>query len=293
MTTPPKSHAKSHAKSHGRLSIRASAKPRELMAPRPETKGAWAATVLTLYPEMFPGILGQSLTGKALETGLWHLNTVNIRDYARDKHRTVDDTPAGGGAGMVMKPDIIAAAIEANPQPGPILYLSPRGRPMTQGFVQSLSKAPGATLLCGRFEGVDQRVLDAYQIEEVSIGDYVLTGGELAAQVLIDATVRLIGGVLGNAESAENESFSNGLLEHPQYTRPSDWNGRAIPEVLLSGHHGAIAQWREDQSKALTRTRRPDLWRAYQAQHGLDADPGEDQELSDAATARDTRETKD
>ncbi len=279
------------SKSHGRLSIGASLKPRELMTERPELAGAWKARVLTLYPEMFPGILGQSLTGKALQDGLWALEAVNIRDHATGKHRNVDDTPAGGGAGMVLRADVLGKAIDATAAPyprdiWPVIYLSPRGKPLTQAMAKRFSTCRGMTLLCGRFEGVDQRVLDARHIEEVSIGDFVLTGGELAAQVLIDATVRLIPRVLGNAESAEDESFSNGLLEHPQYTRPTVWEGLQIPEVLLSGHHGNIAAWRQSQSEAVTKERRPDLWRAYKA-------PAGGSELSDAHNTAAKGEDKD
>ena len=264
-------------KSEGRLTARASLRPRELMTERPEVAGAWRATVLTLYPDMFPGTLGQSLIGRALDTGVWSLNTVNIRDFAKDKHRTVDDTPAGGGPGMVLKPDVLAEAIQNCGGAGPLVAVSPRGKPFTQARAQAFARGPGITILCGRFEGIDQRVLDAFNIEEISIGDYVLTGGEIAAQVLIDASLRLIPRVLGNQLSAEEESFSNGLLEHPQYTRPADWAGRAIPEVLLSGHHGQIAKWRKEQSEVLTKERRPDLWRAHLER---DADPKRDQELS-------------
>ena len=249
-------------RSHGRLSISPSLKPRALM--EDETlHNVWTANVLTLYPDMFPGPLGQSLTGRALIDGLWQLKTTNIRDFATDKHGTVDDTPAGGGAGMVLKADVLAAALDSVAGTGPVLAMSPRGAPLTQARVQTLSEGPGVTILCGRFEGIDQRVLDARDVEEVSIGDYVLTGGEIAAQVLIDATIRLIPRVLGNSESTLVESFSEGLLEHPQYTRPAEWEGRKIPEVLLSGHHGRIAEWRKTQAEALTKERRPDLWRAY------------------------------
>ncbi|MGH6735247.1 MAG: tRNA (guanosine(37)-N1)-methyltransferase TrmD [Methyloceanibacter sp.] len=224
----------------------------------------WRATVLTLFPEMFPGTLGSSLAGKALADGKWALETIDIRDFATDKHRSVDDTPAGGGAGMVMRADIAAAAIDAarvNAAPGtPTLYLSPRGTPLTQDRVRTLAQAPGAILLCGRFEGIDQRVLDARNVEEVSIGDYVLSGGELAAQVLIDACVRLLPGVAGNEGSLAEESFASGLLEYPHYTRPREWEGRTIPDVLLSGDHRKIAEWRREQAEALTKTRRPDLW---------------------------------
>ena len=245
----------------------------------------WTARVLTLFPEMFPGPLGQSLTGRALLDGLWRLETVQIRDFARDRHRTVDDSPAGGGAGMVMKADVVAAALDAGPADLPAIYLSPRGVPLTQSRVRALAAGPGVTLLCGRFEGVDERVIEARGLEEVSLGDFVMTGGEIAAMALIDAAVRLIPRVLGNAESAVEESFSDGLLEFPQYTRPTDWEGRAIPEVLLSGHHGKIAAWRRSQAERLTKERRPDLWRAYQ-------DPAGDSELSDAQTIAATGETK-
>jgi len=224
----------------------------------------WRATVLTIFPEMFPGPLGLSLAGKALAESKWALQTIDIRDFATDKHRSVDDTPAGGGAGMVMRADIAAAAIDAAraamPSEAPTLYLSPRGRTLTQARARDLAQGPGAILLCGRFEGLDQRVLDARNVEEVSIGDYVLSGGELAAQVLIDACVRLLPGVAGNESSLAEESFAAGLLEYPHYTRPREWEGHAIPEVLLSGDHKAIAKWRREQAKALTKERRPDLW---------------------------------
>jgi tRNA (guanine37-N1)-methyltransferase len=224
----------------------------------------WRATVLTIFPEMFPGPLGMSLAGKALAESKWGLTTIDIRDFATDKHRSVDDTPAGGGAGMVMRADIAAAAIDAAraaiPSDASTLYLSPRGRTLTQARVRELARGPGAILLCGRFEGIDQRVLDARNVEEVSIGDYVLSGGELAAQVLIDACVRLLPGVAGNESSLAEESFASGLLEYPHYTRPREFEGRAIPEVLLSGDHKAIATWRREQAEALTKVRRPDLW---------------------------------
>ena len=227
----------------------------------------WRATVLTIFPEMFPGPLGASLAGKALAEGKWALAVIDIRDFATDKHRSVDDTPSGGGAGMVMRADIAAAAIDAaraGAEPStPALYLSARGRPLTQGRVRELAQGPGAILLCGRFEGIDQRVLDARDIEEVSIGDYVLSGGELAAQVLIDACVRLLPGVAGNEGSLAEESFASDLLEYPHYTRPRDWEGRAIPEVLLSGDHKKIAEWRREQAERLTKERRPDLWQRH------------------------------
>ncbi len=224
----------------------------------------WRATVLTLFPEMFPGPLGLSLAGKALGDGRWELAVRDIRDVAQDKHRSVDDTPAGGGAGMVMRADIAAAAIDAARKtvlPGtPTIYLSPRGAPLTQTRAKELAEGPGAILLCGRFEGVDERVLQAREVEEISVGDYVLSGGELGAMVLIDACVRLIQGVAGNETSLAEESFAAGLLEYPHYTRPRDWEGLTIPEVLLSGDHEKIAKWRREQAENLTQERRPDLW---------------------------------
>jgi tRNA (guanine37-N1)-methyltransferase len=227
----------------------------------------WRAIVLTIFPEMFPGPLGSSLAGKALAEGKWELKTIDIRDFATDKHRSVDNTPAGGGAGMVMRADIAAAAIDAARAAAesgtPTLYLSPRGRPLTQTRVRELAQGPGAILLCGRFEGIDQRVLEARNIEEISIGDYVLSGGELAAQVLIDACVRLLPGVAGNESSLAEESFASGLLEYPHYTRPREWEGRAIPEVLLSGDHKKIAEWRREEAGKITKERRPDLWERY------------------------------
>jgi tRNA (guanine37-N1)-methyltransferase len=226
--------------------------------------GTWRATTLTIFPEMFPGPLGLSLAGKALAERRWALSTIDIRDFATDKHRSVDDTPAGGGAGMVMRADIAAAAIDAArasmPADTPTIYLSPRGHQLTQVRVRDLAAGPGVILLCGRFEGVDQRVLDARNVEEVSIGDYVLSGGELAAQVLIDACVRLLPGVAGNEVSLAEESFASGLLEYPHYTRPREWEGRAIPDVLLSGDHEKIAKWRREQAEKITKERRPDLW---------------------------------
>ncbi|OCW58996.1 tRNA (guanosine(37)-N1)-methyltransferase TrmD [Hoeflea olei] len=223
---------------------------------------SFRATVLTLYPEMFPGHLGQSLAGRALERGDAAIEPVNIRDFATDRHRSVDDTPAGGGAGMVLRPDILATAIDAvSPvgDPRPRLLMSPRGRPLTQARVRALAEGPGAVIVCGRFEGVDQRVIDARDLEEVSIGDYVLSGGEPAALILLDAVIRVLPGVMGNAQSGTHESFEDGLLEHPHYTRPQLFEGRAIPEVLTSGNHKAIEDWRAAQSLALTRARRPDL----------------------------------
>ncbi|MBV9550047.1 MAG: tRNA (guanosine(37)-N1)-methyltransferase TrmD [Alphaproteobacteria bacterium] len=222
---------------------------------------AWSATVLTLFPEMFPGPLGISLLGKALEKNLWSLDVRDIRQHGLGKHRTVDDTPAGGGPGMVMRADVAAAAIDAVERQGrPLIYLSPRGTPLTQGRTRALSEGPGAVLFCGRFEGLDQRVIEARQIEEISIGDFVLAGGEIAAMALIEAAVRLLPGVLGDAASIEEESFSSGLLEYPHYTRPQSFEGRTIPEVLNNGNHKEIARWRRAQAEHLTSERRPDLW---------------------------------
>ena len=228
----------------------------------------WIASVLTIFPEMFPGPLGHSLAGKALRDGLWRLETVDIRDLARDKHRSVDDAPFGGGPGMVMRPDIVDAAVEGTPGPGPLIYLSPRGRPLDQARVRELAAGSGVRLLCGRFEAVDERVIEARAMEEVSLGDVVLSGGEPAAIALIDACVRLLPGVVGDAAALEEESFARGLLEYPHYTRPQLWQGRAVPEVLLSGHHEQIRQWRQAQAEAATRQRRPDLWERYLARRG-------------------------
>ncbi|MFK0277924.1 tRNA (guanosine(37)-N1)-methyltransferase TrmD [Ensifer sp. NPDC090286] len=219
------------------------------------------ATILTLYPEMFPGHLGASLSGKALERGQWSIEPVQIRDFAEDKHRTVDDTPAGGGAGMVLKADVLARAIDrvSENDDRPRLLMSPRGRPLTQARVRELAAGPGVVIVCGRFEGVDQRVIDARGLEEVSIGDYILSGGEPAALTLLDAVVRILPGVMGNELSGVHESFEGGLLEHPHYTRPQVFEGREIPAVLTSGNHGAIAKWREAEARRLTAERRPDL----------------------------------
>ena len=221
----------------------------------------WRATVLSIFPEMFPGPLGLSLAGKALAARAWSLDVVDIRNFATDKHRTVDDTPAGGGPGMVMKADVLARAIDAAASDArPLLLMSPRGVPLTQARVEALAGGPGVVLVCGRFEGVDERVIAARGLEEVSIGDYVLSGGEIAAMALIDACVRLLPGVMGAAASGAEESFADGLLEYPQYTRPPLFEGRPIPEVLLSGDHGKIAAWRRAEAERLTRERRPDLW---------------------------------
>ena len=226
----------------------------------------WRATVLTLFPEMFPGPLGVSLAGKALASGLWALEARDIRDSATDRHRSVDDTPAGGGPGMVLRADVLAAAIDAaenvpdRPENRPRLLMSPRGRPLTQSWVTELAAGPGPLIICGRFEGVDQRVIAARGLEEVSIGDYVLSGGEIAALALIDACVRLLPGVMGKLASSADESFSDGLLEYPQYTRPQEFEGQPIPEILTSGDHAKVAAWRKAEAEALTRARRPDLW---------------------------------
>ncbi len=231
---------------------------------------SWTARILTLFPGMFPGPLGSSLAGKALEAGKWSLETLDIRDFASDKHRSVDDTPAGGGPGMVMRADVLARAIDftetGKEKNWPLIYLSPRGRPFDQARARELSRADGVVLICGRFEGIDERVLEAREIEEMSVGDYVLSGGEPAAMVVLDAIVRLLPGVVGAAEALEEESFEKGLLEYPHYTRPADWEGRRIPEVLLSGHHGKIAEWRRKKAEELTRHRRPDLWARYSSE---------------------------
>ena len=221
------------------------------------------ATILTLYPEMFPGFLGQSLSGKALERGAWAIEPVQIRDFATDKHRSVDDTPSGGGAGMVLRADILAKAIDSvGDDDRPRLLMSPRGKPLTQKRVRELADGPGAVIVCGRFEGVDQRVIDARNLEEVSIGDYILSGGEPAAMILLDAVIRVLPGVMGNDQSGVHESFESGLLEHPHYTRPPVFEGREIPEVLTSGNHAKIEKWRHEQALKLTAERRPDLLQA-------------------------------
>jgi tRNA (guanine37-N1)-methyltransferase len=220
----------------------------------------WAASVLTIFPEMFPGPLGLSLAGKALASGVWSLQAIDIRDFATDRHRSVDDTPAGGGPGMVMKADVLARAIDAAGTARPRLLMSPRGVPLTQARVTELATGPGVVVVCGRFEGVDERVIEARGLEEVSVGDYVLSGGEIAAMALIDACVRLLPGVMGAEASGAEESFAEGLLEYPQYTRPQVFEGRPIPQVLLSGDHGKVAAFRRTEAERLTRERRPDLW---------------------------------
>ncbi|PPR62667.1 MAG: tRNA (guanine-N(1)-)-methyltransferase [Alphaproteobacteria bacterium MarineAlpha3_Bin3] len=226
----------------------------------------WKAKVLTLFPEMFPGPLGLSLAGQGLEAGSWALEAVDIRDFAADKHRTVDDPPFGGGPGMVIRPDVVSEAIDAAAGADPslaLIYLTPRGRPLTQARVGELARGPGIVLLCGRYEGLDERVLDAHGLAEISLGDFVLSGGEAAAIAVIDACVRLLPGVVGAPESLIDESFENGLLEYPQYTRPREWRGRTVPEVLVSGDHEKIKAWRRHQAEAITRERRPDLWARY------------------------------
>ena len=228
----------------------------------------WQAKVATLFPEMFPGVLGQSLAGKALENGIWSLDVKDIRDHATDRHRTVDDNPFGGGAGMVMRPDIVDAALRelrADAPQLPLIYLSPRGKVLNQKRCRELAAGPGAILLCGRYEGIDQRVLDEHQAEEISIGDYILMGGELPAMVLIESCIRLIEGTVNKTESVDEESFEAGLLEYPHYTRPANWNGRDVPEILLSGHHAKVQAWRHAQAEEITRERRPDLWDQYVA----------------------------
>jgi len=278
--------------SFGLRNITATAAPRTLM----DESGAksdpiWRARVLTLFPEMFPGPLGVSLTGKALEKRLWTLETLDIRAFAHDKHRSVDDTPAGGGPGMVLKPEIVGRAIDASlagvPEDRtrwPVICLSARGRPLTQARVARLARADGVSLLCGRFEGIDQRVLEAHGVEEIGVGDAVYTGGEIPAMALLDAVVRLLPGVLGKIESTEDESFSAGLLEHPHYTKPAVWEGRAIPEVLLSGNHAKVDAWRHAEAEAVTKERRPDLWRAFRDRETgvAEPDPAEEPEQSDA-----------
>ncbi len=241
-----------------------------------ESQEIWRATVLTVFPEMFPGPLGLSLAGRGLERGLWAMDVLDIRDFARDKHRSVDDEPFGGGPGMVMRPDVVDAALAAvADRPGPVVYLTPRGRVLDQALVRRLAEGRGVTLLCGRYEGIDQRVLDARDVEEVSVGDYVLSGGEPAAIAMIDAVVRLLPGIMGNEVSPAEESFETGLLEYPHYTRPADWQGRGVPEVLISGHHEKVRRWRLGEAERITKERRPDLWARYVKLNGRGDDRGE------------------
>lgn len=252
------------SRSHGRKAIRPTLKPASLMDEEPDLVGVWQARIITLFPDTFPGVLGASVTGKALQEGRWQLHTHDLRQHGIGRHRNVDDTPAGGGAGMVLRADVAGPAIEAAMAHAqgrwPLVYLSPRGEPFTQAKARDWARGDGITMLCGRFEGLDERVLDHYAMQEVSLGDFVLTGGEIAAQAMLDATVRLLPGVLGNAASTQEESHSAGLLEHPHYTRPAEWMGRTIPDVLTSGNHRAIDDWRQARSQELTRARRPDLW---------------------------------
>ena len=228
----------------------------------------WHASVLTLYPDMFPGPLGASLSGRALEAEKWALDTVNIRDFGDGKHKNVDDTPAGGGAGMVLRADVLGAAIDSIPDNRPRLLMSPRGKPLTQKRVRELTEGNGVIIVCGRFEGVDQRVIDGRDLEEVSIGDYILSGGEIAAITLIDACVRLLPGVMGAEASGEDESFESGLLEYPHYTRPAIWEDQEIPAVLTSGNHKLVDEWRQAEAEDITRKRRPDLWDAFKKRDG-------------------------
>lgn len=256
-------------RSHGRKSVTVSLKPRDLMGPEKLAR-AWQARIITLLPQAFPGVLGESLTGRALRDGLWQLHCTDLRDFGLGRHRNVDDTPAGGGAGMVLRADVLGPAINATMADAPpdtrLVYLSPRGLPFTQQTARDWAAGPGVTLLCGRFEGVDERVLDHFAMTEISLGDFVLTGGEIAAQAMLDATVRLLPGVLGNADSLADESHAAHLLEHPQYTRPALWQGRAIPDVLMSGNHAEITRWRRAEAERITATRRPDLWARHRRQ---------------------------
>ncbi|MBV8889153.1 MAG: tRNA (guanosine(37)-N1)-methyltransferase TrmD [Alphaproteobacteria bacterium] len=237
---------------------------------------SWRATVLTIFPEMLPGPLAFSLAGKALSAGMWRLETVDIREFARDKHRSVDDAPFGGGPGMVMRPDILDAAIAGCGGCGPLIHLSPRGRRLDQERVRGLAGVPGVTLICSRFEGVDERVLEARAVEEISLGDFILSGGEPAAIALIDACVRLLPGVVGTAEALVEESFAEGLLEYPHYTRPQLWQERAVPEVLVSGDHARVRGWRRAAAERVTRERRPDLWESYSARRSAAVGESED-----------------
>ena len=253
--------------SHGRKSISVSAKPRELMTKNPRLTDIWTADVITLFPESFPGLLGESLIGSALAKKLWTLQTVNLRDYGIGPHKKVDDTPAGGGSGLVIRADVLEPALEKSisnyPNGRPLIYMSPRGKPFEQRHAKKWAAGPGVIILCGRFEGIDERILESYDIEEISLGDFVMTGGEIAAQAIIDTTVRLLPGVLGNPESIVDESHTSGLLEYPQYTKPSECKNKKVPEILLSGHHENIAKWRLSQSIATTKKNRPDLWKAW------------------------------
>ena len=253
--------------SYGRKSISASTSPEELMTNNPRLSNVWTADVITLYPKLFPGVLSESIVGKSLEKNKWALETVNLRDFGIGTHKKVDDTPAGGGAGLVLRADVIEPALDKSisslPKGRPLVYMSPRGKRFDQTLAKKWAEAPGVIILCGRFEGIDERILESYDIDEISLGDFVMTGGEIAAQAMIDATVRLLPNVLGNPDSSIDESHSNGLLEYPQYTKPAEWKGQKIPETLLSGHHKKIAKWRMDQAKTKTKKYRPDLWKAW------------------------------
>ena len=253
--------------SHGRKSISASSKPEELMINSPRLKDVWTVDVITLYPNSFPGGLSESIIGSSLEKQKWALETVNLRHFGIGPHKKVDDTPAGGGAGLVLRADVIEPALEKaisnSPKGRPLVYMSPRGKRFDQKTAQKWAEGPGIIILCGRFEGIDERILKRYDIEEISLGDFVMTGGEIAAQAMIDATVRLLPNVLGNPESTIDESHSRGLLEYPQYTKPAEWKDQKIPDILLSGHHQNIAKWRMDQAKTKTKKHRPDLWKVW------------------------------
>ena len=253
--------------SHGRKSISASTKPKDLMTNSPGLSNLWTADVITLYPNAFPGVLSESIIGKSLEKKKWALEIVNLRDFGIGPHKKVDDTPAGGGAGLVLRADVIEPALEksisSSPKGRPLVYMSPRGKRFDQTLAKKWAAAPGVIILCGRFEGIDERILEHYDIEEISLGDFVMTGGEIAAQAMIDATVRLLPTVLGNPDSPLDESHSSGLLEYPQYTKPAEWKGQKIPETLLSGHHENIVNWRMDQAKTKTQKHRPDLWKTW------------------------------
>ena len=256
-------------KSYIRKSISVSTAPDNVIRQDCSLAQVWTADVMTLFPDSFPGVLGQSLTGRALRMGTWELSITDLRPFGEGKHKNVDDTPAGGGAGMVLRADVIGKAIDHVLDQGkkskPLVFLSPRGRVFDQHLANEWAKGPGIILLAGRFEGVDQRVIDHYGIQEISLGDFVMSGGEIAAQAMIDACVRLLPGVIGNSASLEDESHKNGLLEHPQYTKPHKWKGRIIPDVLLSGNHQKIDEWRRSEAEALTKSRRPDLWKAHKA----------------------------
>ena len=253
--------------SYGRKSISASSKPEELMINSPRLKDVWTVDVITLYPNSFPGGLSESIIGSSLEKQKWALETVNLRHFGIGPHKKVDDTPAGGGAGLVLRADVIEPALEKaisnSPKGRPLVYMSPRGKRFDQKTAQKWAAGPGIIILCGRFEGIDERILKRYDIEEISLGDFVMTGGEIAAQAMIDATVRLLPNVLGNPESTIDESHSRGLLEYPQYTKPAEWKDQKIPDILLSGHHQNIAKWRMDQAKTKTQKHRPDLWKVW------------------------------